>query len=45
MRINQVIAVVLGLLLMSGCGDQVWKGEIGRGSNRDVSTSTAPIDI
>ncbi|MGR8981315.1 MAG: hypothetical protein ACU84H_14650 [Gammaproteobacteria bacterium] len=29
MRIHLIITVVLGVLLMSGCGDQVWCGENG----------------
>ncbi len=49
MRINLVTAVVLGVLLMSGCGDQVWCGENGCGSdgnaNRDRSTRAAPMNI
>ncbi len=45
MRINQVIGVVLGVLLMSGCGDQVWCGENGCGTDRNVSTSPAPRNI
>ena len=36
MRIIQVIAVVLGVLLMSSCGDQVWCGENGCGSDRNA---------
>jgi len=29
MRTLRVTAVVLGILLLSGCGDQVWCGENG----------------
>jgi len=29
MKTFQVTAVVLGMLLLSGCGDQVWCGENG----------------
>ena len=29
MRTFKVTAVVLGILLLSGCGDQVWCGENG----------------
>lgn len=45
MRINQVIAIVFGALLISGCGDQVWCGENGCGASRDVSTPSAPINL
>ena len=50
MRINLVTAVVLGGgLLISSCGDQVWCGENGCGSdsnaNRDRSTRAAPMNI
>ena len=33
MRIYLVTVVVLGALLMSGCGDQIWCGENGCGSD------------
>ena len=29
MRVNQIIAVVLGVLLMIGCNDQFWCGDDG----------------
>lgn len=49
MKINLVTAVVLGLLVISGCGDQVWCGENGCGidknANRNRSTRTAPMNI
>ena len=49
MRINLVTAVVLGGVLISGCGDQVWCGENGCGpdgnANRDRSTQAAPMSI
>jgi hypothetical protein len=45
MRINQVITVVLGLLLMSGCGDQVWCGENGCSGKKIVSTSATPMNF
>ena len=41
MRIIQVIVVVMGVLLMSGCGDQFWCGEDGCTSKKMVSTSVA----
>lgn len=37
MRNIQVITVLFGGLLMSGCGDQVWCGENGCGADRNVS--------
>jgi outer membrane murein-binding lipoprotein Lpp len=45
MRINLVTAVVLGVLLMSGCGDQVWCGENGCTGKKIVSTSAAPMNV
>ena len=44
MRINQVIAGVLGVLLMSGCGDQIWCGENGCNSKRP-STHADPMNV
>ena len=49
MRINLVTGVVLGVLLMSGCGDQVWCGENGCGvdknANRNRLTRAVPMGI
>ena len=43
MRFNQVIAVVLGALLMSGCGDQFWCGDDGCRPKKIVSTADVPM--
>lgn len=40
MRVIQIIAVVMGALLMSGCGDQFWCGEDGCRGKNIVSTSS-----
>lgn len=45
MRIIQVIAVVLGVLLMSGCGDQVWCGENGCPGKGRLSPSATPMKV
>jgi len=38
MKINQVIVVVLAVLLLSGCGDQVWCGDDGCNSNSSMTS-------
>jgi outer membrane murein-binding lipoprotein Lpp len=37
MKIFRVIAVVFGILLLSGCGDQVWCGDNGCGASREAN--------
>ncbi len=44
MRINRLVTVVLGALLMSGCGDQFWCGEDGCRGKRIASASTVQVD-
>jgi len=38
MKINLVIVIVLGALLLSGCGDQVWCGDDGCNSNSSMKS-------
>ena len=45
MRIKHVIAVVLGVLVLSGCGDQIWCGENGCSGKKMASTSTIPMNV
>jgi len=44
MKYLQGSIVIIGMLLLNGCGDQIWCGENGCGANRSVSTPTVPID-
>ncbi len=44
MKLFQGSIVIFGMLLLNGCGDQIWCGENGCGANRDVSTPTVPIN-
>jgi len=44
MKLFQGSIVIFGMLLLNGCGDQIWCGENGCGANREVSTPTVPIN-
>lgn len=44
MKLFQGSIVIFGMLLLNGCGDQVWCGENGCGADRNVSTPTVPIN-
>lgn len=45
MRTKYIIAVVLGMLVLSGCGDQFWCGENGCSGKKIVSTSAYLVNI
>lgn len=45
MRINRVVTVILGALLMAGCGDQFWCGEDGCRGKRIASASRVHEDV
>ncbi|MEY4209790.1 MAG: hypothetical protein RLZ92_168 [Pseudomonadota bacterium] len=39
MKKNKVILVVLAMLFLSGCGDQIWCGEEGCNANSSMKTT------
>ncbi len=45
MRIHQVIAIVLGVFFISGCGDQFWCGEDGCPGKSMTLSSGDPATI
>jgi hypothetical protein len=43
LKVNKSIFVVLGLLLLSGCGDQMWCGDDGCNASSSKTISQLPV--